>query len=142
MTLVICPECAKQVSDQATSCPHCGRPLRHSVGSWLRESWPKGLCHAQKGALAYPIAWLATTIVSLVQGNELSHFRELLPRILSWICLLALFGFGLSAAVILLTVWLRSWLGDGEGTRDVWSWSSQVVAVTWVFFLAWIILST
>lgn len=27
MPLVTCPDCQNQVSDQATSCPHCGRPL-------------------------------------------------------------------------------------------------------------------
>lgn len=27
MPLITCPECGKQVSDQATSCPHCGYPL-------------------------------------------------------------------------------------------------------------------
>lgn len=26
MALVQCPECAKQISDQAASCPHCGAP--------------------------------------------------------------------------------------------------------------------
>jgi hypothetical protein len=142
MVLVTCPECAKEVSDQAASCPHCGRPLRASFEIWLRQSWQEGLHHAQKGAVAYPLAWLATTIVSLVMANEISYFRELLPRILIWICLLALFGFGVSAAAILLTVWLRSWLGDSETPRNFWSWSSQVVAVTWFFFLAWIILLT
>jgi len=28
MPLVTCPDCGKQVSDQAPACPHCGRPLR------------------------------------------------------------------------------------------------------------------
>lgn len=27
MPLITCPECGKQVSDQAASCPHCGYPL-------------------------------------------------------------------------------------------------------------------
>jgi hypothetical protein len=27
MALVKCPECAKEVSDQAVACPHCGLPL-------------------------------------------------------------------------------------------------------------------
>ena len=26
MALITCPDCAQQVSDQAPSCPHCGRP--------------------------------------------------------------------------------------------------------------------
>ena len=27
MALIVCPECGKQVSDQAESCPHCGYPV-------------------------------------------------------------------------------------------------------------------
>jgi len=28
MTLVKCSECAKEISDKATTCPNCGNPLR------------------------------------------------------------------------------------------------------------------
>ncbi len=28
MALIACPDCGHQVSDQAYSCPECGRPLR------------------------------------------------------------------------------------------------------------------
>lgn len=28
MSLIKCPECKKEISDQATSCPHCGFPLQ------------------------------------------------------------------------------------------------------------------
>jgi hypothetical protein len=31
MALINCPECNKQVSDQATACPHCGRPLKRTA---------------------------------------------------------------------------------------------------------------
>lgn len=27
MSLINCPECQKEVSDEATTCPHCGKPL-------------------------------------------------------------------------------------------------------------------
>lgn len=27
MALIKCPECSKEISDRATSCPHCGCPL-------------------------------------------------------------------------------------------------------------------
>ena len=30
MALINCPECGKQISEQATSCPHCGFPLKRS----------------------------------------------------------------------------------------------------------------
>jgi hypothetical protein len=28
MTLIPCPECAREISDDAYSCPHCGKPMR------------------------------------------------------------------------------------------------------------------
>ena len=28
MALITCPECSKQVSDQASSCPSCGYPIK------------------------------------------------------------------------------------------------------------------
>ena len=31
--LIKCPECELQVSDKATTCPHCGFPLQPSVKS-------------------------------------------------------------------------------------------------------------
>lgn len=27
MALIACPECSKEISDQASACPHCGNPL-------------------------------------------------------------------------------------------------------------------
>lgn len=30
MPILDCPDCSKQVSDAAPTCPHCGRPLRTS----------------------------------------------------------------------------------------------------------------
>lgn len=31
MALITCPECGKQVSDQAASCPSCGKPLKSKI---------------------------------------------------------------------------------------------------------------
>lgn len=30
MSLIKCPECGKEISSYATSCPHCGRPMRYT----------------------------------------------------------------------------------------------------------------
>jgi len=30
MALISCPDCAKQVSDQASACPFCGFPIKQS----------------------------------------------------------------------------------------------------------------
>ena len=29
MTLILCPECSKQISDKAPACPHCGIPAAY-----------------------------------------------------------------------------------------------------------------
>lgn len=31
MALITCPECRKEISDQAEACPHCGYPLRKKI---------------------------------------------------------------------------------------------------------------
>jgi DNA-directed RNA polymerase subunit RPC12/RpoP len=31
MPLITCPDCSKELSDQALSCPHCGRPVAHKL---------------------------------------------------------------------------------------------------------------
>ena len=30
MALIICPECGKEVSTAADSCPHCGYPIKNN----------------------------------------------------------------------------------------------------------------
>lgn len=35
MALVRCPECERQVSDRAYTCPHCGYPVRPPAGVTL-----------------------------------------------------------------------------------------------------------
>lgn len=31
MALINCPDCGKEVSDQAPTCPNCGRPIKKEV---------------------------------------------------------------------------------------------------------------
>ena len=31
MALIECPECKREISDKATSCPHCGVPIRTTI---------------------------------------------------------------------------------------------------------------
>ena len=31
MALINCPECKKEVSDSAESCPNCGHPISHKI---------------------------------------------------------------------------------------------------------------
>jgi len=37
VALIPCPECDKQVSDRARSCPHCGFPVAEEIGRLLAE---------------------------------------------------------------------------------------------------------
>ena len=34
MALISCPECNKQISDKATSCPNCGFPIKSNIVEW------------------------------------------------------------------------------------------------------------
>ena len=37
MALINCPECEREVSDQAMACPHCGHPIRGGYGYEYRS---------------------------------------------------------------------------------------------------------
>lgn len=37
MAVKPCPDCRKDVSDKAPSCPHCGRPM-NNYGNWKRTT--------------------------------------------------------------------------------------------------------
>ena len=41
MALIHCPECGKEISDQANRCPHCGFPLESETEKKLREAREK-----------------------------------------------------------------------------------------------------
>ena len=38
MALITCPECGREISDQATACPHCGFPVQSHIHSAKKES--------------------------------------------------------------------------------------------------------
>ncbi|MEG1233998.1 MAG: zinc ribbon domain-containing protein [Acinetobacter sp.] len=42
MALINCPECSKQISDQSTTCPHCGYPIQaRKVDTWSTHQAPR-----------------------------------------------------------------------------------------------------
>lgn len=41
MALIICPECGREISDQAPACPHCGKPMHTSNAPETYEPQPK-----------------------------------------------------------------------------------------------------
>lgn len=61
MALIKCPECEREISDKAVSCPHCGMPIR----AVTTDSEPKANNHTKKkGAHKYAI--VATVAVALI----------------------------------------------------------------------------
>jgi hypothetical protein len=69
MTVSACPECQKEVSDQASVCPHCGAPRAGSVaatkGKWLVA-----------GALALGVA-ASVTVVALRHRSDYTRVEQL-----------------------------------------------------------------
>ena len=51
MALITCPECSRQVSSQASSCPHCGFPLAQAQAPDLAAILCNGTWLAQSGTL-------------------------------------------------------------------------------------------
>ena len=43
MPLFKCPECGKEISDQAEACPHCGNPLRPVVIEATSRRWKRAI---------------------------------------------------------------------------------------------------
>ena len=43
MALINCPECQKEISEEATTCPHCGKPLPPAPIP-AESEYPKGKC--------------------------------------------------------------------------------------------------
>jgi len=39
MALINCPECKKEISDKAQSCPHCGCPINAIKVEQTRKKW-------------------------------------------------------------------------------------------------------
>ena len=42
MALITCPDCGKQLSDQATACPNCGHPFRVGTPAKVEDTNAKG----------------------------------------------------------------------------------------------------
>ncbi len=58
MALINCPECEREVSDQAVACPHCGHPIRGAYGYEYRserELFGLPLVHIVSGSGIDPV---------------------------------------------------------------------------------------
>lgn len=41
MALIECPECGKEISENATACPNCGNPMGHPISEPKSKDQPK-----------------------------------------------------------------------------------------------------
>ena len=72
MALITCPECNREVSDQAKLCPHCGYKLPRTK---------KELSPIQKKKLALVIVGVVLVFVAIGAG-----YFFLSPRTVEWCC--------------------------------------------------------
>lgn len=94
MALISCPECAKDVSSAAASCPHCGHPIRPSAEPDPPPvpNWSKGVAavlslvipgagQMYKGQVANGLVWLAVVAAA--------YFVQFVPGVmLHLLCIL------------------------------------------------------
>ncbi|MBQ3356851.1 MAG: zinc ribbon domain-containing protein [Oscillospiraceae bacterium] len=91
MALLNCPECGKEISDQALSCPHCGYPLQQdSMVVVVKKKSPGrgfGIAGLVLGILGVVYSWVF--LLSAITGNiqkEMVYFN--IPPLL----MIAIFG--------------------------------------------------
>lgn len=97
MALTQCPKCGNQVSDRATSCPHCGCPIRPAPAptGWLASAEVAPPWRARPlGFEGQVLFFMAAT--GFVYGLEM--MRALVP---------VLAGFGVLLVIILIAYKVR-----------------------------------
>lgn len=82
MALIKCPECGKEVSDQADSCPNCGFPIKKQLHKDIENilsdaslSRPVKIREIQKIK-----QWDLKEIINIVKEYEESHPRSIKPK--------------------------------------------------------------
>ena len=122
MALINCPECGKQVSDQAQNCPGCGYVIQGTLADQIIKEEVKQEIKLGKGAsiaglIIIGLAYLFTIIAvirsnianneTLAQGFENVAFAvTLVSVVFLWIIVFYILGhvFGLILSLILSTV--------------------------------------
>jgi len=77
--LIQCPECKQQISDQAASCPKCGRPLTAADRKKIRVAALKAAEVAQRRSWGCAIVFLALLAISILSGLILSRTGQEVP---------------------------------------------------------------
>ena len=73
MALINCPECNKEISDRATSCPHCGYPISSAPlkQSGLYDVVYKGLVDRKEEVKAIGLLMKFVPTLKLSSGNAI-----------------------------------------------------------------------
>jgi len=71
--LIECPECHNQISSDATSCPHCGKPMKEVQSSsqeffdtWKNQPEVKKIRGCQKASLIFCLICAAIIFVYII----------------------------------------------------------------------------
>lgn len=64
MAIIRCPECEKEISDKAISCPHCGFPLRETAGQ------DNSSTNIETVKTAFPLASITKTLTNEFSKNK------------------------------------------------------------------------
>jgi hypothetical protein len=93
MALVTCPACAREISKQATACPHCGQPMNDSSKVVTVQATRKLYKAIMVAGVLLMIAGVASCVMALpekrstLQGSTLFISGLLVflgGRILAW----------------------------------------------------------
>lgn len=78
MSLITCPECGREVSDQAASCPQCGYPIKASRDLWrVQKFLPNRRASLESCAKS---ATPSLKVKWIVRGDDSIATKELYPR--------------------------------------------------------------
>ena len=75
MAIIKCPECKREISDQADKCPHCGYPLRNKFETNKPMNSVLGIV---LGAIFFIASFVLFLLYALLQNLTISTKRLLL----------------------------------------------------------------
>lgn len=117
MTLIKCPECGKEISDKAKSCPHCGFPIEQKDNPIAKEESGNPLvviaARGSRGYQSFAISFSVLLFIICAVSFFLSIIWITLPFI-SFLLIVSILGLGVS---IFNTVYLSILLKQNSKVR-------------------------
>lgn len=121
MALINCPECGKQVSSQAATCPHCGIALAAPAAPPLPAGMRPGPLAGAATQTPEQTLWEASPSLSLLLGQ-----------------VLRVAGVFLVSAILLLVVFPALLSGLGDVGRTTWVDPSKATLIVWAVLGAYL----